>query len=132
MTGRPPTAQLLILVDRAERGPLTAAEAGRLRAGIGHLVRSRAVTGERLGCQVRRGRDAEARLRAVAALADSADRRDARTVPLFDLNLALHAEIKTTGKAFERAPAAPMSRKAAPGKPLKAPLAPERANQVIR
>ncbi|MBB4984986.1 hypothetical protein [Streptomyces nymphaeiformis] len=42
MTSRVTTEQLLNLADRAERGPLTATEASRLRTGIAELSASKA------------------------------------------------------------------------------------------
>lgn len=94
MSGRLPTvAQLLILADRAERGPLTAAEADRLRAGISGLYRERRTAGGRLGAQARSRRAADARLRVVAAVAAAARQRGARSIPLATLDIALRAEL---------------------------------------
>jgi hypothetical protein len=93
---KPPTvAQLLILADRAERGPLTAAEADRLRAGISGMYRERRTAGARLGVQARNRRVADSRLRVVAALAAAARQRGARSVLLATLDIALGAETAT-------------------------------------
>ncbi|GAA1065263.1 hypothetical protein [Streptomyces asiaticus] len=53
---KPTGEQLLVLVDRAERGPLRPVEAGRLREGIAALVfaRREAVLGRRQSETVRR------------------------------------------------------------------------------
>ncbi|MFK0182346.1 hypothetical protein ACIQVR_41050 [Streptomyces xanthochromogenes] len=127
MSVRPPTvAQLLILADRAERGPLTAAEADRLRSGISGLHLERRAEGSRYA--------ARARLRAVASLVSSARRRGASAIPVTLLGQVLSGDpipdpghtpvagrTRTTGREW-----AVM----APRKPLKASLAPERAEQA--
>ncbi|MFE9372280.1 hypothetical protein ACFYM2_21270 [Streptomyces sp. NPDC006711] len=130
---RPPTVeQLLVLADRAERGRLTAAEADRLRVGICRLSRARSAADGRLSAQVRRGRAAEARLRAVAALAASVGQQGSRAVSLFTLNVSLHASITPPASATGCELVDTAGRNMPPGKPLKASLAPERTEQVIR
>lgn len=89
---RPTVAQLLILADRAERGPLTAAEADRLRAGISGMYRERRSAGGRLGARTRQRAVDARRLRVVAALAAAARQRGARSIPLATLDIALRTE----------------------------------------
>lgn len=77
MTG-PTSAQLLILADRAERGPLTPAEAERLRAGIRTLVADRRAASGRLAY-------ARRQLNAVSRMVHRAQARGDRGVPLWVL-----------------------------------------------
>jgi hypothetical protein len=78
---------LLILADRAERGPLTAVEADRLRAGIRAMDTSRRSACRRLAA-------AEHLARQVAAVADLVRRaryRNSRTVSVWALRRVLAA-----------------------------------------
>ncbi|MFD5509148.1 hypothetical protein ACFWIB_15405 [Streptomyces sp. NPDC127051] len=85
-TERPPTrAQLMILADRAERGPLTAAEADRLRQGIAAMDAGRRSTAALRTRQVRALRTAAAQFAAVQRLVARAQRLGAHAVPLRDL-----------------------------------------------
>ena len=87
---RPPTVtQLLVLADRAERGPLTAAEASRLREGITNLRESRRSAVGRRSAATRARRQGAAQLAAVRALVASARQRGARSVPVWILAAAL-------------------------------------------
>lgn len=94
-TDRPPTEeQLLVLANRAERGPLTAAEAGRLRQGIAAVYAERRSAGIRLGNDTRQRRAAALRLRAVQALIQTARQRGTRSIPVQILAAAVQAEIR--------------------------------------
>jgi hypothetical protein len=80
---RPPTReQLIVLVDRAERGQLTAAEAGRLRQGIAALDAGRRSSGGRLADHRQQLQETAARLHAVEELIRTAVRRGRRHVML--------------------------------------------------
>lgn len=89
---RPPTgAQLLVLADRAERGPLTGTEADRLRQGIALLAGERRTESTRAGNHVRHEREARRRLLAVRELIRTARERGTRSIPVPILAAALHA-----------------------------------------
>lgn len=77
----PPTVeQLLVLADRAERGPLTAAEAARLRAGIAAMdTRSRSAA-RRLADATRLQQEAAGQLAAVLRLVRQAQKRGGQMV----------------------------------------------------
>ncbi|MFD7554154.1 hypothetical protein ACFV9E_06390 [Streptomyces sp. NPDC059835] len=81
MTG-PTREQLLVLADRAERGQLTAAEAGRLRQGITALYAERRTAGGRTGVETWRQREITRRLLAVQEVIRAARQREARTIPV--------------------------------------------------
>lgn len=93
----PPTReQLLVLADRAERGPLTAAEASRLRAGLHALADERdAADAERRRYANRANfatsnrRRLAKQLVAVRALVTSARQRGLRSVPVWILAAAV-------------------------------------------
>jgi hypothetical protein len=93
MTRNAPTArQLLILADRAERGPLTADEAARLRAGIAALDfarRSAARNAARIGVEHRRARH---QLAWISRLVRDAHYGSRRHVTVWALDRALDAE----------------------------------------
>ncbi len=98
-TDRPPTReQLLVLADRAERGPLTAAEAARLRAGIAAAY-SRSAAGFRAN---------ESRIRYLHQLApvrrliQTAKRRGVRSIPVRDLETAIGAAVRPSGATGAR------------------------------
>lgn len=92
-TDRPPTEeQLLVLANRAERGPLTAAEADRLRQGIAALYAERRSAVTRLGNGTRQRREATLRLRAVHALVRTARQRGARHIPVAILAAAAQSD----------------------------------------
>lgn len=93
MTG-PTREQLLVLADRAERGPLTAAEAARLRQGITAVYADRRSTAGRLSARTWQQREAGRRLVAVAALIRAARERGTRTIPVQILDATLHAELQ--------------------------------------
>jgi hypothetical protein len=78
---RPTREQLLNLADRAERGPLSAAEAARLRAGIHALYGPRRTW----TTQIR-----TARIDALARLAVGARRRGHDTLPVALVEAAIH------------------------------------------
>ncbi|MCX4543814.1 hypothetical protein [Streptomyces sp. NBC_01565] len=90
----PTREQLLVLADRAERGPLTAAEAARLRQGITALYAGRRAEGNRLAAHGGHEREARRRLLAVRALIRTARQRGARSVPLAVLAGAVHVELQ--------------------------------------
>ncbi|MFG3510221.1 hypothetical protein ACGF5F_32515 [Streptomyces sp. NPDC047821] len=87
MTRRPaPTLdQLLNLADRAEDGPLTAAEATRLRQGLRHL----ATSGHRRPYRSQRRDQPTRQLAALARIVHQARTRGARTVPVWALTQVL-------------------------------------------
>lgn len=92
-TDRPPTReQLLVLADRAERGPLTAAEAARLRQGIGTLAAGSRSAAGRLGQVDRQRRETALRLRAVQSLIRTARMRGARHIPIAILAAAAQVD----------------------------------------
>ncbi|MFE9738855.1 hypothetical protein [Streptomyces sp. NPDC006477] len=87
MADRITIEQLLNLADRAERGPLSAAEASRLRRGLRHLDErchsleaARSSTIGRHGNAQRHNADAARRLSALQALVASTRRRGGRVV----------------------------------------------------
>jgi hypothetical protein len=90
----PTREQLLVLADRAERGPLSAAEAGRLRQGIDVAFSDRRSAAARTGARTRQQREAARRLVAVIALIRAARERGARTVPVQILDAVLFAELQ--------------------------------------
>jgi predicted ATPase len=90
--------QVLNLADRAEDGPLSPAEASRLRAGIRRLEESRRnydsarrASIARLSMARRRHRDQSAQLTAIRALVANARHRGARSVPVWILSATLDA-----------------------------------------
>lgn len=97
---RPPTrAQLMILADRAERGPLTAAEADRLRQGIAAMDAGRRSTAALRTRQVRALRVAAAQFAAVQRLVARAQRLGVRTVALRDLEGIVQPARRPAGAA---------------------------------
>lgn len=85
--------QLLVLADRAERGPLTAAEASRLRAGIGAMPPERRPTARGAGKEITRREWAiSRRLVAVQALVQNARQRGTRVISVQLLDIALRGE----------------------------------------
>lgn len=77
----PPTRkQLLNLADRSERGPLTPAEAARLRQGITAMAFSRSSATNRLTEALRRQRQTDRQLAAVVRLVRKAQQRGGRTI----------------------------------------------------
>lgn len=84
---RPATLeQLLVLADRAERGPLTAAEAARLRDGIETLARhQREASGRSAAHTVRSTRA----VLLIASLVAAARRRGQSTLPVALVEAAL-------------------------------------------
>lgn len=94
MSARPATAeQLLILVDRAERGALTGAEADRLRAGITRLHRDRRAADARLSVERGGLRQAAGRLAALEGVVRAARRRSAHVVTIRALDIALGTQL---------------------------------------
>ncbi|KOV07484.1 hypothetical protein ADK92_05550 [Streptomyces sp. XY533] len=94
-TDRPPTReQLLVLADRAERGPLTASEAARLRAGISAVYASQRIVGDRTRLASRARREAADRIAAVTRLTAAARRRGVRSIPVRDLEMAIGAAVR--------------------------------------
>jgi hypothetical protein len=98
----PTVDQLLNLADRAEDGPLSPAEAGRLRAGIRNLVAEReAAEAERRLIAKRhhqaalKDRQASKHLATVRALVTSARRRGARAIPTHALAAAIDVKAET-------------------------------------
>lgn len=85
----PTFEQLLVLADRAERGPLSAAEASRLREGIAALEWGRRSSASRLANRTRVRHEVVAQVAAVRALVASARQRGARAVPVWILAAAL-------------------------------------------
>ncbi|MGW0312052.1 hypothetical protein [Streptomyces flavidovirens] len=81
MGAAPTRDQLLILADRAERGPLTSAEADRLRAGIRVMDTARRSAIARLAHDERQ----QQRLAAIESLVGRARARGASTVALWAL-----------------------------------------------
>jgi hypothetical protein len=75
----PTREQLLVLADRAERGPLTAAEAARLRQGIAALYARRPPASSRRARQ----------LQALASLVAAARRRGEEILPVALVEAAL-------------------------------------------
>lgn len=90
----PTREQLLVLADRTERGPLTAAEADRLRQGITAMYVDRRTAGARAGHAARRHREAGRRLLAVQALIRVARERGTRSIPVPILSAAVYAELQ--------------------------------------
>ena len=87
---RPATReQLLILADRAERGPLTAAEAHRLRQGIAAMCTRHRSTAARYAAVSDRERRGAEQLAAVRALVRASTRRGRQTVRIATLSDAL-------------------------------------------
>jgi len=106
---RPPTReQLLVLADRAERGPLTAAEATRLRQGIAAFYADRRADGGRASVANWRLREMVRRLSAVQALIRSTQQRGERTIPVRILAAAVGAgaQLPTPGSHQRRSVAA--------------------------
>lgn len=110
MTARrplPPTReQLLVLADRAERGPLTAAEAARLRQGIHGLADERdaadtmrRIVANRANAANGMRRRVSRQLAAVRALVVSARQRGLRSVPVWILAAALDTVPEFRGEA---------------------------------
>ncbi|TXS22430.1 hypothetical protein EAO70_06105 [Streptomyces sp. adm13(2018)] len=96
MAGRITTEQLLNLADRAEDGPLNAAEARRLREGIAMLSARNATLAGRLGAlatHIERGALAE--LAAVRRLVASSEKRGASHIPLWAIAAASGAPVVT-------------------------------------
>lgn len=85
MADRITIEQLLNLADRAEDGPLTAAEAGRLREGIHALQAHRTILSSKLGQKARRLIRVEPELRAIRRLVTRSRRRGDAHVPLWQL-----------------------------------------------
>ncbi|QIP82729.1 hypothetical protein GLX30_30280 [Streptomyces sp. Tu 2975] len=87
---RPPTVkQLLVLADRAERGPLSAAEASRLREGIAALETSRRSKAGRIHAALDRQQQAEEEIAAVRRFMARARHRGARVVQMWALERIL-------------------------------------------
>jgi hypothetical protein len=96
---RPTREQLLNLADRAERGPLTAAEAARLREGINAAQFGRRAAQPQPVKATRRERDLGRRLIAVQGLVQAARQRGGRAVPVQILDIALRGEFDVRFKA---------------------------------
>lgn len=80
---RPPTLdQMLVLVNRAERGQLAPAEAARLRQGLVAMDESRRASQGRATTRDRRQRETVRRLLAIQSLVRSARQRGARSIPV--------------------------------------------------
>ncbi|MEU0393846.1 hypothetical protein ABZ208_13885 [Streptomyces sp. NPDC006208] len=110
MTARrtaPPTReQLLILADRAERGPLSAAEAARLRQGIHTLATERdaaeamqRIVANRAKAANGMRRRVSRQLAAVRALVTSARQRGLRSVPVWILAATIETAPEIRGEA---------------------------------
>ena len=91
----PTREQLLVLADRAERGQLTAAEAGRLRQGITALYAERRSARSRASAETRIGREARRKLLAVDALIRNARRQGTRSIRLQTLALVLQPQVQS-------------------------------------
>lgn len=110
MADRITTEQLLNLADRAEAGPLTAAEASRLRRGLRHLDErcrsleaARASTIGRRGNAQRRNVDAARRLSALQALVASTRRRGVRAIAVQTVDAILGTPADTRQRNQEAA-----------------------------
>lgn len=102
MADRITTAQLLNLADRAERGPLTADEARRLRAGIAALSTSKASIVGRLGAYTvqAEGRAVDD-LKAVRRLVANSEQRGVSHIPVWAIAAASGAPISRRDLAPE-------------------------------
>lgn len=89
VTAVPTCEQMLILADRAERGPLTAAEASRLRAGIRAADQARRSATGRTIIATRETQQQARRVAAVRDLVGRARSRGARTVAVWALSQAV-------------------------------------------
>ena len=102
MRAQPPTVkQLLVLADRAERGPLTAAEASRLREGIAALESSRRSMHASLARQAQLRQQDTSRLAPFRSVVRRARARGGRTVAVWVLERLL-ADAETTPEARQQ------------------------------